>query len=115
MAFIYQQKPPRWQGRAILLTIAFCICVLIAGGLFLWCIITATRVRGADLELLKKKHGQMEYRFGDFERPTDGDIGSFGVYSPGYYQRRWRRMCDGPQRYDAMREADAMGRPMPCR
>lgn len=67
---------------------------------------------GECLQLLKEKHGAMEFHIR--ERPIDGDIGSFGVYSPAYYARRWRRMCAGPQRYDAMREANELGRPMPC-
>jgi hypothetical protein len=29
-------------------------------------------------------------------------------------EKRWERMCAGPERYDAMREADEKGRPNPC-
>ena len=43
-----------------------------------------------------------------------GDIDKFGTYSDEYYARRWKRMCEGPARYDAMREANDRGKPMPC-
>lgn len=43
-----------------------------------------------------------------------GPLGKFGTYSLPYMQRRWERMCDGPARYDAMREANDMGQPQPC-
>jgi hypothetical protein len=92
----------------------FCLILLVIGGFLLWSVIYAGRARGAELEL--PRHGKtIEYRFGDFERPTDGDIDKFGVYSLRYLERRWQRMCDGPQRYDAMREADSLGKPQPCR
>jgi hypothetical protein len=38
----------------------------------------------------------------------------FGVYSRHYMHRRWKRMCKGPERYDAMREAYERGMPQPC-
>jgi len=42
-------------------------------------------------------------------------IGDFGTYSAHYLNRRWQRMCKGPQRYEAMREAYEHGRPPPCK
>ena len=45
---------------------------------------------------------------------VDSDISKFGRYGDAYYQRRWRRMCLGAARYDAMREADELGKPNPC-
>jgi hypothetical protein len=48
------------------------------------------------------------------QRPRDGAIGRFGVYSDQYMHRRWARMCKGPARYDAMREANQEGKPNPC-
>lgn len=42
------------------------------------------------------------------------DLTRFGIYSDAYYARRWRRMCAGAARYDAMREANDMGRGNPC-
>lgn len=41
-------------------------------------------------------------------------LGMFGTYREHYLQRRWRNMCKGPARYDAMREAMEIGRPNPC-
>lgn len=41
-------------------------------------------------------------------------IGVFGTYSDAYLHRRWVRMCRGPARYDAMREAYDMRKPDPC-
>lgn len=29
-------------------------------------------------------------------------------------EKRWERMCAGPERYDAMREAEEKGKPNPC-
>lgn len=51
------------------------------------------------------------------DRPVyrPGEIDKFGTYSLRYYEKRWRAMCKGPARYDAMREASAMGRPQPCK
>lgn len=62
------------------------------------------------------RHGRTtEYELGDFARPESDDLTRFGRYSLEYYRNRWQRMCEGPQRYDAMREADSMRQPMPCR
>jgi hypothetical protein len=44
----------------------------------------------------------------------DGPIDKFGRYGDRYYQRRWKRMCAGPARYDAMREANDLGKRNPC-
>jgi hypothetical protein len=41
-------------------------------------------------------------------------LGAFGTYSTNYLHRRWARMCKGPARYDATREAFNHGRPNPC-
>jgi hypothetical protein len=67
----------------------------------------ARRAHGADIYALPNeiKHGRSM---------PDGDISTFGTYSPAYYRSRWSRMCKGPQRYDAMREAYDMQRPDPC-
>lgn len=88
--------------------VVFCVLAALIGGWLFYSIITAGRARGADLELLKQKHGKVQLR------PVDGELCCFGEYSLEYYQRRWRRMCAGPQRYDAMREANDRGQPQPC-
>lgn len=98
MAFIYQPKP-KWTGRAWLLTILFSLGMLVGGLLLFWLIIQPTR--GTELAVPA--------------RPIDGDISRFGTYSQQYLERRWRRMCSGPARYDAMREAYERGLPQPCR
>jgi hypothetical protein len=46
--------------------------------------------------------------------PDSMPIGRFGTYSDAYYERRWARMCRGPMRYDAMREAFERGKQNPC-
>lgn len=43
-----------------------------------------------------------------------GDLNKFGRYADSYYARRWKRMCAGPARYDAMREANDLGKGNPC-
>ena len=43
-----------------------------------------------------------------------GDLNKFGRYGDAYYLRRWKRMCNGPARYDAMREANDLGKGNPC-
>lgn len=42
-------------------------------------------------------------------------IDQFGKYNMAYYQRRWKRMCAGSARYDAMREAYEMKKEQPCK
>ena len=42
-------------------------------------------------------------------------LNRFGTYSTRYLERRWARMCKGPARYDAMREAYELGHGMPCK
>jgi hypothetical protein len=32
-----------------------------------------------------------------------------------YYERRWKQMCQGSARYDAMREAYDLGKAQPCK
>lgn len=57
-----------------------------------------TRARAADLGLLP---------------PTITN--SFGTYTPAYYKRRWKTLCKGGGRYQAMSEAYGLGMPDPCR
>jgi hypothetical protein len=64
--------------------------------------------RGADLPAII-----MLGRTGPAYRPSP--LGGFGTYSNQYLHRRWARMCKGPARYDAMREAHYLGKAMPCR
>jgi hypothetical protein len=45
---------------------------------------------------------------------ADGEIDKFGRYSSKYYEKRWKRMCKTGARYDAMREANDMGKANPC-
>jgi hypothetical protein len=52
-------------------------------------------------------YGKRSYR-------SEAPLNLFGVYSRHYMHRRWKRMCKGPERYDAMREAYERGLPMPC-
>jgi hypothetical protein len=46
---------------------------------------------------------------------ADGEIDKFGRYSSKYYEKRWKRMCKTGARYDAMREANDMGKEQPCK
>lgn len=41
-------------------------------------------------------------------------LDKFGIYSTYYMELRWRRMCKGPARYDAMREANDLQHANPC-
>lgn len=66
----------------------------------------ARRTHGAEISLPN------EIRYG--RSLPDGDISRFGTYSAAYYRSRWTRMCKGPQRYDAMREAYDRKQPDPC-
>jgi hypothetical protein len=41
-------------------------------------------------------------------------LDKFGIYSLHYMELRWQRMCKGPARYDAMREAADLNHTNPC-
>jgi hypothetical protein len=47
-------------------------------------------------------------------RVESNTLGLFGTYTMHYMHRRWARMCKGPARYDAMREAYELGAKQPC-
>jgi hypothetical protein len=70
-------------------------------------IVTYDIVHGAELTMSARPHKHAPVI-------ESMQLGRFGTYSDEYYARRWRRMCDGPARYDAMREAADRGRPNPC-
>lgn len=38
----------------------------------------------------------------------------FGTYTDKYYEKKWKKLCKGAGRYDAMREAYERGKPDPC-
>jgi hypothetical protein len=52
-----------------------------------------------------------ELRIRDYQRSR---LDRFGQYGDAYYERRWFKMCKGPARYDAMREAYELGKKNPC-
>lgn len=81
------------------LTLGFAIICMVVG-------MTVKRAWGAELKLPN------EITCG--QTTCDGDISKFGRYSRAYYERRWKRMCKGGARYDAMREAFEAGKPNPC-
>lgn len=62
--------------------------------------------RGAELAL--PRHGKF------MDRVLDGPIDKFGTYGDEYYRRRWERMCKTGARYEAMREANDLGKGFPC-
>lgn len=76
--------------------------------LVLWLAFAVDRANAASLDIPLPPEITMGY---SYDRP----IGLFGTYSTHYMQRRWARMCKGPMRYEAMREAFELGRPNPCR
>lgn len=55
--------------------------------------------------------------FADAYRPNQQPM--FGTYSQAYLERaqakRWRELCKGAGRYQAMSEAYEAGKPDPCR
>lgn len=68
--------------------------------------LVARRAHSADFPLPNEiEHGRSR---------VDGPIDAFGTYSAAYYRSRWSRMCKGPGRYDAMREAYERQLPDPC-
>lgn len=48
------------------------------------------------------------------DRVLDGPVDKFGTYGDAYYKRRWERMCRTGARYEAMREANDLGKGFPC-
>lgn len=48
------------------------------------------------------------------ERLLYGAPKSLTTIQRHYLQKRWRKMCRGPERYDAMREAYDLGMKPPC-
>lgn len=88
-----------------ILTVLFALIMIAAGAGFFALIIRPTR--GADLRL-------PNYITCGAARCDSPELGRFGAYSLKYYERRWKRMCQGSARYAAMREAYEMGRPQPC-
>lgn len=81
---------------AVVLT---CVVVL---GMWAW----YSRARGADLLPIEITQGR--------SAPVDGDVSKFGRYDDAYMRRRWRRMCQGSARYQAMGEAYDARKPDPC-
>lgn len=49
-----------------------------------------------------------------YSRPQSMVLNKFGVYTPKYYERRWKKLCQGGGRYVAMAEAFDMKKPQPC-
>lgn len=49
-----------------------------------------------------------------YSRPQSMVLNKFGVYTPKYYERRWKKLCQGGGRYVAMAEAFDMNKPQPC-
>lgn len=96
-----------WLAFFATLTAASCVALGIV--ITVWCMRT---VRGAELAPMIMCGANMCDVRGAYV--GDGPIDKFGTYSLKYYERRWKRMCKTGARYDAMREANDMGRPQPC-
>lgn len=75
--------------------------VLLAIGVVLF---ASAQIVAAELNL--PRHGTPVHESSSLDR--------FGRYGDAYYLRRWKRMCAGSARYDAMREANDLGKPNPC-
>lgn len=87
----------------VVLMVGFTVLGMIVGGLISMGI---SKAWGAELELPPIiRCGQVS---------CDGEIGRFGTYADHYYVRRWKRMCQTGARYDAMREANDLGKRNPC-
>lgn len=93
---------PRGGCTFVMLTITIVLCLLIYAGVSLF---VHTRARAADLEIVPLGHSRLF-------TPTITD--SFGTYTPAYYQRRWKKLCKGGGRYEAMSEAYELGMRDPC-
>jgi hypothetical protein len=106
----WRPEPPRSGPRGgCLYTVV--VAILFTGAvlaLALFMLVTATEQgHGAELTFSPRapRHAPLQESL---------QLDRFGTYSDEYYARRWKRMCDGPERYDAMREADSRGKSNPC-
>ena len=103
----------RWWFEA-LIAIVFGFCVIVLILFLLW--------SGANTPESDGSQSRLRYQFAanlDVLRLEDPPRSRklpdrYYRYGDHYYERRWRIMCLGPARYDAMAEAYELGRPNPC-
>ena len=96
-----RSSPGEFVGRPTLIVAWLAVGVL-------WAAFAIDEARGAEIDLPLPPEVTLGY---SYDRP----MGVFGTYSTNYLRRRWARMCKGPDRYEAMREAFELGKENPCR
>ena len=85
-----------------------CLFAALGFSIVIVCVVAVYAAHGAELMTFTTRPPQRALVIESMQ------LGRFGTYSDEYYARRWKRMCAGSARYEAMREANDRGRPMPC-
>lgn len=89
----------------------FTLCMIAASS---WANSFAIRPAEARLHIAMELPKAFQDRVMEYKGLAPGEVSRFGVYGDHYYFRRWKRMCKGSERYEAMREAFDLKKGNPC-